>query len=191
MKRTCFFLIIASCFAACNNSESGTSNEDTKSSDAKVAGASDETNDEKKMDYAYTIEKPDQWERGSRENTKMVLASLKGFEKGDMDAAVKDFADTVELRFDAWEAKIPRDSVKKVFAKSWSEMKNMSIIMDDFESVISKDKKNEYVSLWYKQKWQDAKGAWDSLSVMDDLKIKDGKIASIDEKIRHYPKKKM
>jgi hypothetical protein len=70
-------------------------------------------------------------------------------------------------------------------------MKNMSIIMDDFESVISKDRKNEYVSLWYKQKWQDAKGVWDSLSVMDDLKIKDGKIASIDEKIRHYPKKKM
>jgi len=70
-------------------------------------------------------------------------------------------------------------------------IKNVKVIMDDFESVKSKDGTKEYVSLWYKQKKQDLKDKWDSLEVMDDLLIKNGEIVSIDEKTRHYPAKKM
>ena len=62
--------------------------------------------------------------------------------------------------------------------------------MDDWESVISKDKKIEYVSLWYKQIWTDEKGRVDSLECMDDLRMKNGKIVALNEKIRHYPTKK-
>ena len=67
----------------------------------------------------------------------------------------------------------------------------MQILMSDFESVRSKDGKTEFVYLWYKQKFQDQNGKWDSISGMDDVKIKNGKIIEIDEKIRLYPKKKM
>ena len=58
---------------------------------------------ESKMDYAYTIENRDQWEWGSKDNTKIVLQSLKDWENGDYDAAVRNFADTVELKFDGFE----------------------------------------------------------------------------------------
>ncbi len=34
--------------------------------------------------------------------------------------------------------------------------------MEDWESVISKDKKEEWVTLWYSQKWEDMKGKTDS-----------------------------
>ena len=63
--------------------------------------------------------------------------------------------------------------------------------MHDYETVKSKNGKKEYVSMWYNQKWQDAKGTWDSVFCMDDLKIENGKIVSIDEKRRKPAKKKM
>jgi hypothetical protein len=58
------------------------------------------------------------------------------------------------------------------------------------ESVISKDKNLEFVSVWYKEIWEDAKGKKDSLFQMDDLQMKHGKIIDIDEKSRKYPAKK-
>ena len=63
--------------------------------------------------------------------------------------------------------------------------------MDDWESVISKDKSMEYVSLWYKEMWEDAKGKKDSLEQMDDLRMKNGKIIGLNEKSRKLSAKKM
>jgi hypothetical protein len=180
MRQTIILLFVAAAFAACNNSD-----KDTKASDTKVAAATDQ-----KMDYAYTIEHPDQWDPGNKENTKMVLASLKAYETGNLDAALKDFADSVDIKFDGQEGKMSKDSIKAMFTDSWKHMKAMQIDMNDFESVKSRVTGVEYVSMWYKQKWQDMKGGWDSLSVMDDCKIKDGKITELDEKIRHFGKKK-
>ena len=184
MRQMILMFCVAGLCTACNNSQ--TSKDESKTSDAKVATATDE-----KMDYAYTIEHPDQWEMGSKMHTQTVLASLKAFENGDMEAATKNFSDTVQLLFDGFDAKVSRDSAKAILSQNRKQMKSFKIIMDDFESVKSKDGTAEYVSIWYKEKMQDQKGNWDSLSVMDDLRMKDGKIASIDEKQRHYPKKKM
>jgi hypothetical protein len=183
MKQVFFFLFAAVALTACNDDKTAT--EDSKT-DPKVASASDA-----KMDYAYTIEHPDQWEWGSKENTKMVLASLKAFEMNNIDESMKAFADTVQLRFDNFEAKLPKDSVKAMFVASRNSFKSNKIDMHDFESVKSKDGKEEYVSLWYVEKWEDMKGNWDSSSVMDDVKIKDGKIIELDQKLRKFPKKKM
>ena len=62
--------------------------------------------------------------------------------------------------------------------------------MHDFESVISKDKKEEYVTLWYTEINTDKKGKMDSVAIINDLKISNGKIVSLDEAIRHFPIKK-
>jgi hypothetical protein len=62
--------------------------------------------------------------------------------------------------------------------------------MNDYESVISADKKDEWVTIWYKQKWKDSKGVADSLSVINDIKMKDGKMIILNEMINHFPKKK-
>ncbi|MFL5774024.1 MAG: hypothetical protein ACJ75F_12755 [Flavisolibacter sp.] len=184
MKQAFLILVVAGSFCSCNSSDQASAND---TDETKVAAATDTT----AMNYAYTIEKPDQWVTGSRENTRMVLASLKNWENGDMKAAINDFADTVKLEFDGYEAKLPRDSVMVMFQNERKMVKSVQVIMDDFESVKSKDGTKEYVSLWYKQKKQDLKDKWDSLEVMDDLLIKNGEIRSIDEKTRHYPAKKM
>lgn len=144
--------------------------------------------DTSKIEYAYTVDHD--WEWGSRENTQMVLSSLKAFEKGNVGEAVKDFGDTVTLQFDNFEAKLSKDSLLAFFKKERGGIKNMTVKMDDYESVKSKDGKYEYVSLWYKQISEDLKGKTDSIECMDDLGIKNGKIILLNEKIRHYAVKK-
>ena len=140
--------------------------------------------------YAYTIKNPDNWETGSSENTALVLNSLKAFENNKIDDCLSYFADTVKWRADYMEGKYSKDSLKAMFTRSWSEMNSMKIEMHDFESVISKDKKDAYVTMWYVQTTTDKKGKTDSVSVVNDLKIVNGKITELDEAIRHFPIKK-
>ena len=180
MKHAIMIFFAAGVLLSCND---GTK----EAADTKVAGTSDTAN--VKMDYAYTVEHPDEWVPGNRENTKMVLQSLKDFENGNMEACMKSFADSVHLQFDELDQKLSRDSVQKMFAADRKNLKFMKIDMHDFETVKSTATGKQYVSLWYVQKWEDLKGAMDSVSVMDDLEIKDGKIISIDEKRRRFPKK--
>lgn len=177
-------LLIAAILFACNSSDNKTATDETKMADTKVAAMS--TNE-----LAYPVKDWAEWQPGSMENLKMALQALKDFENGNVDACMSAFADSIELRFPDLDGKFSKDTVTKMFKAERGSLKAMKIDMDDYESVKSKDGKQEYVSAWYKQKWQDQKGNWDSVVCMDDLKIVNGKIASIDEKTRKFAKKKM
>lgn len=180
MKRA--FVFIAAALFACNSSDTKTS--DTKMGDTKVAAMST-------SELAYPIKDWPDWQPGSSDHLKLALQALKDFETGNIDGCMSAFTDSIELRFDDMQGKFPKDSVTKWFKADRSNLKAVQIDMEDYESVKSKDGKQEYVSMWYKQKTQDQKGNWDSVICMDDMKIVNGKIASIDEKRRHFPKKKM
>lgn len=131
----------------------------------------------------------DNWTPGDMNHIAMVMNSLKAWETGDLDKSISYFADSVELNFDYYDATVPKDSLKVFFAQGKEAMPNVVIKMDDCESVISKDGKREYVSLWYKQIWT-KDGKTDSLEVMNDARISNGKIVSLSEKTRHYGAKK-
>lgn len=181
MKNVIAFVVFIMAFTACNNADTGASKSSADSTSPSTA----------KLDYPYTIEHPDGWERGDPKNSVMVLKSLKAYENGNIDECVFYFGDSVLLEFDQYEQKVTKDSLKAMFTRDRGGYKSYEIRMDDWESVISPDKKYEYVTLWYKQKWEDQSGKKDSCSVSDDLRIKDGKIVSIDEKRRRYALKKM
>lgn len=158
---------------------------DNKSSDTtKMANASST-----KYDYPYTLDHPyADWQPGDKQHAVNVMKSLKAFENGDIPAAVSYFGDSVDVRFDGYRAKLSKDSLLKMFTKDRGEISAMQIKMGDWESVISTDKSEEYVTLWYKQIMTDKKGKTDSLAVVDDIKIENGKIVELDEKIQHFPK---
>ncbi len=157
------------------------------SNDTGTDSSKNESNtDTAKMNYAYTIQHPDNWAWGKRSNTEMVLKGLKAYENGNIEEAVKDFADSVKLEFDGFEEKVSKDSLVAIFKRSRSEAKSMTIKMEDFESVKSKDGKEEWVSLWYKEIWEDQKGKKDSVQTMDDIRIENGKIALRNQKVRHF-----
>jgi hypothetical protein len=136
--------------------------------------------------YAYTIAKPDNWEVGSTKNTALVLSSLKAYENNKIEECLSYFADTVRWRSDYVEGKFPKDSLRAMFAGIWKEISSMKINMEDFESVISKDKKDEYVTIWWVRTTTDKKGKTDSVAITNDVKISNGKIVALDEAIRHF-----
>ncbi|MCW3088826.1 MAG: hypothetical protein JWQ78_2212 [Sediminibacterium sp.] len=140
--------------------------------------------------YAYTIEKPDNWVMGDSKNTAIALSALKAFETNKLDELMNYFADTVTWKTDYVDAKLPKDSLGAIFKAMWNETASMQVDMHDFESVVSKDKKDEYVTLWYKTVVKDKKGKTDSAEWVNDMKIVNGKIVALDEATRHFPVKK-
>jgi hypothetical protein len=183
MKRL-LALFLAVALFACNNSSDNKTSDETKPGDTKVASIST-------TDLAYPLKDWGDWQPGSAENLKLALQAVKDWENGNVEACMTAFADSIQLSFDGFEGKFTKDSVQKMFTGDRGKMKTLKIDMEDYETVKSKDGAREYVSLWYLQKWEDDKGKWDSVFCMDDIRIKDGKIVSIDEKVRHFEKKKM
>jgi hypothetical protein len=177
-----FIIVCASFFAACNNTGT-TENKETGTEPAPST---------EKIDYAYlpSDHGPDNWDRGDQKNIALVLKSLKAFETGNVEEALAAFADSVWWSADYFDQKVSKDSLRAMFTEGWKNMASVKIVMSDYEAVISKDKKDEWVTLWYKQIVTDKKGNVDSMSVVDDAKIENGKITVLDEKSRKYPKPK-
>ena len=141
--------------------------------------------------YSYTIKKPDNWDmNGSSKNTEVAFNALKAFEEHKIDESLSYFGDSVLWKADYMEAKLSKDSLKSIFNSIWNETASLKIEMHDFESVISKDKKDEFVTIWYDQHTTDKKGKKDSLSLINDMKVVNGKIVELDEYIRHSKVKK-
>ncbi len=182
MKKLLLVSCIAWAAAGCNNSgETNAAKADSTGTAVLVQPAVPE--------MPYTLDEPyKNWQTGDPQNALTVMKSLKGYETGDIAACVAGFGDSVVLHFDKFRAKLSNDSLKSMFTED--RMKNvasMKIQMNDWESVISEDKKEQWVTLWYKQIWTDKKGKTDSISCVDDAKIENGKIVLLDEKVQHYP----
>jgi hypothetical protein len=112
------------------------------------------TGDSSTLKFAYTIgHPPDNWTPGDINLVNTVLNSLKAYELGDIATCMKGFGDSVKISFDAFEGKFSNNGLKSIFIASRDSLASLKIKMDDWESVISKDKKTEFVSLWYKQIW--------------------------------------
>jgi len=179
-------LLMISCvalLAACNNGAVT----DAKKTDSTVTAV--ENNAQHALPpMPYALAQPYQhWQTGDPQNAVTVMASLKGYETGDMNACIAGFADSVTLRFDGYRDRLSKDSLKAMFTAQRGDIASMRIDMADWESVISADKKEQWVTLWYKEVRTDKKGKTDSISTVDDCKIENGKIVLLDEKIQHYP----
>jgi hypothetical protein len=177
MRKTLTLCLLMYIGSSCNNPSGNTTGKIDSSSAVKPV-------------YAYTIKKADNWDIGSSKNTATVLSALKAFEDNKIDESISYFADSVKWTSDYMEGKFSKDSLKALFVGARNDMASIKIKMDDWESVISKDKKDEFVTLWYVQISTDKKGKTDSMAVINDFKLKDGKIAELYEAFRHYPVKK-
>lgn len=125
----------------------------------------------------------------NNDNTIAAMNSLKAFIDKDYTALAATLGDSINVRLDGYAAKLSRDSAVKVFAAQRPMYVDLAVTMYDYESVISADKKDEYVTLWYKQAWKDDKGKADSMNVVDDCKMKNGKMIELDEKVQRFPAK--
>ena len=182
MKKIIFICCTALFIVSCNNNGEKDIKpaDETKMTDTKVADT--------KIDFAYTLDKPYRnWQVGDQQNAANVLKGLKAWENADMEATIIPFADSVELTFDYFHAKLSKDSLKKFFTQDRANFTAVKITVYDWLPVISGDKKEEWVTMWYKQVTTDKKGKTDSMNCVDDAKIVNGKIVELDGKVQHFP----
>lgn len=179
MKRLLLLSCIAFFAISCNT--------DADKSDGKTAAASSDV----KYDYAYTLDEPyKNWQPGDQQHVVTVQKSLKAWEAGDLEACMVPFADSVDIRFDGFRQKFSKDSLKTFLAAGRAGLSSVSIKMHDWESVISSDKKEQWVTLWYDETATDKAGKSETISMVDDVRIVDGKVTVLDQKIQRHPAKK-
>jgi hypothetical protein len=189
MKKIFFICSMAAIAFGCNNNAEG----DSKPGDTtKMSGTTMSDPKKENLNLPYTTDHPyAEWKPGDEQHAVTVMKGLKAFENGDINTCMEAFGDSVRMGFDYFQAKMSKDSVKAMLTKQRGMYSSIKVKMDDWESVISADKKDEWVTLWYKQWQTDKTGHIDSLGVVDDAKIVNGKIVVLDEKIQHLgpPKK--
>jgi len=183
MKKMIPIICLGIGFASCNNA-GNTATPGTDSSGTASKSATE-------VILPFKLERPyKNWQMGSTENVAAAMGALKAFVDKDFKALGNSIGDSLEVRFDYYHAILNRDSAVTMFTAQRSMYNDLTINMYDYESVISADKKDEWVTIWYKQSWKNEKGVADSISVIDDCKMKNGKMIELDEKIQHYPKNK-
>ncbi|WP_316785422.1 hypothetical protein [Pedobacter frigiditerrae] len=170
MKKLSFLFLLALSFAACQNKET-----------TATAGSSADT-----TKYPYTIKDPEEWEMNKDpKNLLAAMNAVKAFENLDT-AALKEFiGDSINLVVDGYEFKGLKAEFIKSAQEEMNKYKNITITLQDRESVINKDKTEEWVSLWYKQVHETKDGKKDSLNFFNDLRIKNGKVIIWSEYIQH------
>lgn len=179
MKQIFSFCCLVFLLAACNNDANKTAETTT---DAAAPAA--------EVKLPYTLSSPyNNWSIGSNENVAAAMSGLKAFVDNDFTALAATLGDSIVLDFDQFQAKLSRDSALKFFTTARAGYTDITIAMDDYVSVISADKKHEWVTLWYKQIGTDPKGVKDSMNVINDIKLSNGKMVALHEKISRFQKK--
>jgi len=163
-------------------------------SDSTVTRDKDGDDDSDMTDYSnvtlpYTTSKSADWVRGDGSNVAVAMSALRAYEMNDMNALASTLADSVEIFDDNYYFKGTRDSIVGALTKMRKGIDSVFIRMEDYESVKSKSRGDQWVSLWYVQTSKSKGGKTDSSMVMDDIKIVNGKVAIVDTKGRRLPKK--
>ncbi|RYD76107.1 MAG: hypothetical protein EOP55_12110 [Sphingobacteriales bacterium] len=175
MKKFSSLLVIALFFAACQNKQAETTESVSKADTTK---------------YPYEVKKVEDWEMNK--DTKNLVTSMtliKTFESLDTASMGKVLADSVWFTTDGYQFKGTKSQFLKQIKEEFGKMTSFKINMQDYESVINKDKSEEWVSLWYSQISTAKDGKTDTVNLFNDVKLKYGKVIGLSEYIQHPMKK--
>lgn len=173
MRKFFFLLLTAAVFASCSSSEA-----------PEVKGATDAPAAPVAVNLPYTVPRTPDWEKGNPAHVAVAMNTLKAFADNDMTAMQQYLADTVAFLVNNMSFRGTRDSLMKIMTDYRSRMTDVNIRMQDYESVKSKSRGEEWVSLWYTETNTMKDGRVDSAMVMDDIQLVGGKVAVIDSKAR-------
>jgi hypothetical protein len=177
MKKSLIFLLSCAAFFGCN---SGT----------KEEAKTDNTAKKDSLVYPFTAKYSLNWQPGDEKNAVIALNAFKKYLDGDVKGCFESFGDSVEFIADKFHFKGKKDSLMAMMIPMRGSFATMSDQPDAWITTYYPDQKDTWVTVWSTQKWTDKKGMADSVYIVDDILMKDGKIAQIDEKQRMFPPKK-
>jgi len=151
---------------------------------------SDSTAKTEPLVYPYAAKYSLNWQPGDEKNAVIALNSFKKFSDGDVKGCFSYFADSVEFIADKYYFKGKKDSLMVSMNAMRADLASMSVEPDTWITTYYPDKKDTWVTIWSTERYTDKKGKVDSMYLVDDVQVKDGKITVIDEKQRAYPEPK-
>jgi len=137
--------------------------------------------------YPFTSKYSLNWKPGDEKYAVMALTSFKKFVDGDVKGSFDYFADSIEFIADKFHFSGKKDSLMAMMIPMRAQWTSMSVQPDTWVTIYYPDQNDTWVTVWSTQKWTDKKGKMDSIYIVDDILIKDGKIREVDEKQRAYP----
>ena len=174
MKIVTLMLFSLGLFAACKQEEKKV--EDPGAISLRAEG--------KKLDLPYQLTRIPDWEMGDDNNIPIAMNVIKCYEAKDFVSLSNYLADTVIFSSAVGDFRGSKKEAVKFLKDLRDKRLEVTIEMNDYESVKSKTRNEEWVSLWYTETITDRTGKVDSAQVMDDYKIVKGKVALVDSKIR-------
>jgi hypothetical protein len=180
MKQSLLFIFLSVVFFGCG-SEPKQDQPKTDSAAAKKGP----------LVYPFTAKYSLNWQPGDEKNAVLALTAFKKYVDGDVKGCFEYFADSIQFIADKFYFKGKKDSLVAMMTPMRAELASMSVQPDTWLTTYYPDKDDTWVTVWSTQKWTDKKGKMDSIYFVDDILIKDGKIAEVDEKQRQYPVPKM
>jgi hypothetical protein len=139
------------------------------------------------INYAYQIKQSDCWTiNPDHHNVMVAMTALKAYEAGDTARLRTCVADSLTVYYDGGCYKGGNREFMYAIKETLKALKNLRVEVKDWESAISKDKKQERVITWYTQYWSNAQGQADSADVVDVVRFKDGKIIIWYDYMRRY-----
>jgi hypothetical protein len=174
MKKLSSLILASLIFAACQNKEA-------KTTDSATA---DTTR------YPYTIKQVQNWEMNpDSKNAVAAMTLIKTFENLDTASMGKILADSVAFDLDGYRFKGTKPQFLKEIQGEFEKMTGFKIEMQDMESVVNKNKTEEWVSLWYSQVSTTKAGKADTAALYNDIQFKNGKVVRLSEYVQHPMKK--
>jgi len=174
MKKFSSLMLIALLFVACQNKEAKTTS--TEPADSTK--------------YPYAIKNAQTWEMNNdSKNALTAMTLIKTFENLDTAGMSKILTDSVWFNLDGYKFKGTKTQFLNEIQAEFAKMSGFKIEMEDMESVINKDKSEEWVSLWYTQVSTTKDGKSDTVRLFNDIKLKDGKVSGLSEYVQHQMKK--
>lgn len=147
----------------------------------------DSTAKKEMLTYPFTAKYSLNWQPGDEKNAVLVLNSFKKYIDGDIKGSFAYFADSIEFIANKFHFVGKKDSLESIMTPMRAEAGSMFVQPDTWITTYYPDKNDTWVTIWSTQKWTDKKGKMDSVYLVDDVLVKDGKITQIDEKQRLFP----
>jgi hypothetical protein len=179
MRKLFLPLFASAALVACSSNETTAVKRSTDSTSTPTAA---------RPNLPFTVAKTPDWQPGDPSHVALAMNTLKAYVDNDTTALQRYLADSVAFYADNYSFKGPKDSLIRFLTDSRNQTGNIDIRMQDYESVKSKGRGEEWVGMWYVETDNQKGGAKDSAMVMDDIRIVNGKVAVIDSKSRRLAK---
>jgi hypothetical protein len=178
-KKSFLFIFLSSIIFGCGTNEPKKEEAKTDSMAKKVV-----------LDYPYTAKYSLNWQPGDEQNAVVVLNSIKKYMDGDIAGSFSDFADSITFVADKFLFTGTKDSLINLMTPMRAQIASMTFQPDTWLTAYYPDKNDTWVTVWGVQKWILKNGKTDSFYIAEDVRLKDGKIQEIDEKMRMFAEPK-